>query len=132
MTMAVPAFVIFLIAFIPFYYFRVKNNENDNPDLIAIGASRFDKKNMALSIADKRIELSHKEADLLSLLHSSANNPIDREVILKQVWGDQGHYVGRTLDVFISKLRKKLEADSTVKIVNIRGVGYKLVMENGH
>jgi len=47
---------------------------------------------------------------------------------LANVWGDQGDYVGRTLDVFISKLRKKLEADTNVRIVNIRGVGYKLVL----
>jgi DNA-binding response OmpR family regulator len=48
---------------------------------------------------------------------------------LNKVWGDEGDYIGRTLDVFISKLRKKLEADSSIKIVNIRGVGYKLVMD---
>ena len=57
------------------------------------------------------------------------NTTVERDVILNMVWGDEGDYVGRTLDVFISKLRKKLEADSSVKIVNIRGVGYKLVTE---
>ncbi len=63
------------------------------------------------------------------MLHASANNALEREVILQQVWGDEGDYVGRTLDVFISKLRKKLEADTSVKIVNIRGVGYKLLVD---
>ena len=53
---------------------------------------------------------------------------LEREVILKTVWGDDGDYIGRTLDVFISKLRKKLEANTNLKIVNIRGVGYKLVI----
>jgi DNA-binding response OmpR family regulator len=84
---------------------------------------------MALSFEDKSVELSSKEAELLSLLHNFANAPLEREVILQKVWGDEGDYVGRTLDVFISKLRKKLEADANVKIVNIRGVGYKLVMD---
>ena len=54
---------------------------------------------------------------------------MEREVLLNKVWGDQGDYVGRTLDVFISKLRKKLEADPHVKIVSIRGVGYKMVID---
>ena len=102
---------------------------DSDPDLILIGASRFDKRNMALSFESKRVALSNKEAELLSLLHSYANAPLEREVILQRVWGDDGDYVGRTLDVFISKLRKKLEADASVKIVNIRGVGYKLVMD---
>jgi DNA-binding response OmpR family regulator len=66
---------------------------------------------------------------LLLLLHESANTTVAREVILNRVWGDNGNYVGRTLDVFISKLRKKLEADSGVKIVNTRGVGYKLLID---
>ena len=57
------------------------------------------------------------------------NKPIAREDILQRIWGDEGDYVGRTLDVFISKLRKKLAADASLKIVNLRGVGYKLVMD---
>lgn len=64
--------------------------------------------------------------DISSL--SSVNATVERDDILKSVWGDDGDYVGRTLDVFISKLRKKLEADSNIKIINIRGIGYKLVL----
>ena len=113
-------------------FFTYKRNKKDlevvDPNLVMIGASKFDKRNGVLSYNNKRMELSNKEAELLSLLHTSANAPLKREVILEKVWGDQGDYVGRTLDVFISKLRKKLEADTSVKIVNIRGVGYKLVM----
>ena len=111
------------------YFVKKKNTTDTDPNLILIGASRFDKKNMALSFEDNRVELSNKEAELLSLLHTYANAPVEREVILQRVWGDEGDYVGRTLDVFISKLRKKLEADASVKIVNIRGIGYKLLMD---
>lgn len=107
---------------------KAKSTVSNNPNLIAIGAYRFDKINMALLFENEKVELTGKEADLLSLLHTSANRALEREVILKTVWGDDGDYVGRTLDVFISKLRKKLEADTNVKIVNIRGVGYKLVV----
>lgn len=96
--------------------------------LIALGDFRFDKRNTELVMNDKRIDLTGKEADLLSLLYDQVNTPISREVIMEKVWGDEGSYVGRTLDVFISKLRKKLDADPKVKIVNIRGVGYKLVI----
>ena len=118
---------IFLFGFVG-YYIKKKNSVDTDPNLILIGASRFDKRNMALSIENQKVALSNKESDLLSLLHTSANVPVAREVILQRVWGDEGAYVGRTLDVFISKLRKKLEPDTSVKIVNIRGVGYKLVM----
>ena len=94
-----------------------------------IGKYRFEKKKLKLFAENEVIELTSKEADLLDLLYSSANDILEREAILNVVWEDQGVYVGRTLDVFISKLRKKLEADSTVKILNIRGVGYKLVLD---
>ena len=80
-------------------------------------------------MGDQQDELTSKEADLLLLLYNDVNTTVEREVILNRVWGDEGDYVGRTLDVFISKLRKKLEVDSKVKIVNIRGIGYKLVMD---
>lgn len=100
-----------------------------NPHAIAIGAFQFDPRKGTLYMAKLEIELSSKEADLLLLLHASSNTTVAREIILNRVWGDEGDYVGRTLDVFISKLRKKLEADESVKIVNVRGVGYKLVLD---
>ncbi len=112
------------------YVLKKRAVTEDDPNLIQIGESQFDTKHLALSFENKTVDLSHKEAELLSLLHTSANETIEREVILKKVWGDEGDYVGRTLDVFISKLRKKLGADASIKIVNIRGVGYKLVYDN--
>jgi len=120
--------LLILLGFIA-YFVRKRNPANPPPHLILIGASQFDKRNRMLSFENHKVELSHKEAELLSVLHTSANAPLEREVILQRVWGDEGDYVGRTLDVFISKLRKKLEIDASVKIVNIRGVGYQLVME---
>ena len=85
---------------------------------------------MVLTREDESTELTSKEADLLVVLHSSVNNTIEREVILNSVWGDEGDYVGRTLDVFVSKLRKKLSADPNIKITNIRGVGYRLILND--
>lgn len=96
---------------------------------IKLGRYTFDKNNMMLTLEKEQFELTSKEAELLGLLHSFANETLKREDILNKVWGDEGDYVGRTLDVFISKLRKKLEADPSLKIANIRGVGYRLIME---
>lgn len=121
--------LLFLIGL--FFYFRSRwRISHANLNLIPLGVYRFDKRNMKLSHNNESVELSSKEADLLYLLYSSANTTLDRDHILKIVWGDDGDYVGRTLDVFISKLRKKLDADTNLKIVNVRGVGYKLVLNN--
>lgn len=98
-------------------------------DRIQIGEYQFDKNGMKLIYKGKVEDLSSKEASLLDLLFSNVNETVTRESILQVVWGDDGDYLGRTLDVFISKLRKKLESDSNLKIVNIRGVGYRIVLE---
>ncbi|MBT8191229.1 MAG: winged helix-turn-helix domain-containing protein [Bacteroidia bacterium] len=119
--------VIFVIGLIS-YLKRKKRSVPVNPNLISIGATLFDKRNMTLSYNNESIDLSSKEAELLTVLNESVNETIDRNEILKKVWGDEGDYVGRTLDVFISKLRKKLDGDESVKIVNARGIGYKLVV----
>lgn len=105
---------------------RVKSVD---PNLVAMGDYQFNLTNSELLWADQRIELSAKESDLLLLLYRFVNTTVEREVLLRNIWGDEGDYVGRTLDVFVSKLRKKLEADDRVKIVNVRGVGYKMVIE---
>lgn len=117
-----------------FVYFRRKRQSSltaNNPidsALVWIGDTRFDQKNMMLLHGNKKTELSSKESDLLSLLFANVNKTIGRDYILKIVWGDEGDYIGRTLDVFVSKLRKKLETDQRVKIVNIRGIGYRFIV----
>ncbi|TVZ59811.1 transcriptional regulator [Flavobacteriaceae bacterium MAR_2010_105] len=123
------AVLVLLIAIGLFYLWKRKNKSTRNVHLISLGAYYFDKRNSELIIEQQRIELTSKEADLLLLLYDAANTAVERGVILNRVWGDEGDYIGRTLDVFISKLRKKLEFDSKVKIVNIRGIGYKLVLD---
>lgn len=117
-----------ILSVLLFYLFRGRRKKEIPDNHIAIGEYRFDPKAMTLAFQSERIELTGKESELLYLLYLSANSTVERELILEKVWGDQGDYVGRTLDVFISKLRKKLEADSAVQIKNIRGVGYKLVL----
>ena len=127
----VPLFITLLMLMGLFIYFRKKKLASQtDTDLIYVGKYQFDKKNMLLSYKNERIELSSRETDLLFLLYISENKTLERERILNVVWGDEGDYIGRTLDVFISKLRKKLVADPSLKIVNIRGVGYKFIINN--
>ncbi len=120
--------LVFMLGAFVFLWKRRRNSIVD-PNLIPLGEYQFDKRNAELLFEDQRTELTGKEADLLLLLYKAVNTSVEREVILNKVWGDEGDYIGRTLDVFISKLRKKFEADPKVKIVNIRGVGYKLVVD---
>lgn len=120
--------VALMLAGFIFYRNKQATIDENNPNVVHIGKYRFNKRTMKLWFGEEKIELTSKECDLLQLLCDSTNDTVERETILKMVWGDEGDYVGRTLDVFISKLRKKLEADETVRIVNIRGIGYKLVL----
>ena len=117
-----------LVGVIVAFRARRSTSQAANPNVVQIGEFQFNKRNMELVFKKERIRLTSKEADLLQLLSASMNDTVERDNILTKVWGDEGDYVGRTLDVFISKLRKKLEADANVSIVNVRGVGYKLVL----
>ena len=121
--------VIMIVAVTAYKRKKKSVSHSENPNLVSLGKYHFDKLNAELIIEEQRIELTSKEADLLMLLYDTVNTTVEREVLLNRVWGDEGDYIGRTLDVFISKLRKKLEFDTQVKIVNVRGVGYKLVMD---
>ena len=107
----------------------LKKKQTINAGQIVIGKYLYDPKKMTLTLINNTIELTSKESELLNLLYESVNETVDRETILNRVWGDEGDYVGRTLDVYISKLRKKLENDTSIEIKNIRGVGYKLIVE---
>lgn len=127
MPMAISAVLFVMITFL-WFYFRKKTEGEAGPDMIMLGTYGFDTRNMMLMHQGNQIELTSKECDLLQLLYDSVNQTLERETILNRVWGDEGDYVGRTLDVFISKLRKKLEGDTNLKIVNVRGVGYKLIL----
>ena len=121
-------FLPLLLAAGTWVYFRKKAKQKLPEHIITLGEYHFDEKAMIIKRNGTETELTGKEVDLLLLLHNSNNETIERETILNKVWGDEGDYVGRTLDVFISKLRKKLELDPNVKIANVRGVGYKLIL----
>jgi len=92
----------------------------------AIGNYIFNSTNFELTIHDKRIKLTKKEADLLKILASHLGQVIEREIIANMVWGDDSYFVGRSMDVFITKLRKHLSEDPRIAIANVHGVGFRL------
>jgi DNA-binding response OmpR family regulator len=118
-----------IIIFIIFWAFKWwKEKLNDNTNFIEIGKYQLNKTTMELVFKAQKVTLSAKETDLLYLLYTNCNTTLEKGYILEAVWGDSGDYVGRTLDVYISKLRKKLALDTRIKIINVRGVGYRLVL----
>ncbi len=91
-----------------------------------IGEYTFEPKNLLLKYKDEDQELTAKEADLLALLAGNLNETIKREDILVKLWGKNDYFLGRSLDVFISRLRKYLGKDENINIQTVRGVGFKL------
>jgi len=101
---------------------------NKDKDKIGIGAYIFNYTKQELLLANETIMLTHRESQLLFYLSEKRNEILDRSFILKKLWGNDDFFSSRSMDVFISKLRKKLYKDPTIKIVNIRSVGYKLII----
>jgi DNA-binding response OmpR family regulator len=97
-----------------------------DPVLIRIGAYTFDMPNLLLVHGNKEIQLTQKEGDLLQLFVINREKLMKREEILKAVWGDDDYFLGRSLDVFVSRLRKYLQEDKSIEIVNQFGVGFRL------
>jgi Transcriptional regulatory protein, C terminal len=93
---------------------------------IQLGKYEFYAEELLLVFESEKIPLTIKEVKLLNIFANNINQIVDRNRLQKEVWEDEGVIVGRSLDMFISKLRKKLEQDPTVKLTNIHGKGYKL------
>lgn len=120
-----------VLAFVGFIFLRsVKRRkvlpEIKDTDILTLGSVLFDAKSRKLIINEKPIDLTGTETRLLSIFAMSPNETIERSRLQKEIWEDEGVIVGRSLDMFISKLRKKLEPDARIKITVIRGKGYKL------
>jgi hypothetical protein len=93
--------------------------------VVKIANYLFDYKNLSLINGDYTETLTQKEADLLKLLNENRNQVVKRSYILETIWGKDDYFLGRSLDVFISRLRKYLQIDERIKIENIHGVGFK-------
>lgn len=126
-------FLIFSAVGLLFFLFnkkkQVKSAEEINENYKNIGSYRFYSQQNKLVKEAIEINLSKKECELLEIFVAKPNQIIKREELTKKVWEDNGVFVGRSLDTYISKLRKKLQEDTSIKLVNIHGVGYKLEIE---
>ena len=119
------------LAFVGFVFFiSVKPRKtapgDQNTGILTLGPVLFDVEKRQLTINGNTIDLTGTETRLLLIFALSPNETIERSRLQKEIWEDEGVIVGRSLDMFISKLRKKLEADPNINIVVIRGKGYKL------
>lgn len=90
-----------------------------------LGAFAFDPSNLSLSSGDDKQQLTPREAALLSYFCKHKNQVVQREAILMEVWGDDSYYNSRSMDVFITRLRKRLKEDVSVSITSIHGLGYR-------
>jgi len=120
-----------VLAFAGFVFFRsLKPRKafpgNQNTGIFTLGPVLFDPQKRQLTINKNIIDLTGTETRLLLIFASSPNETIERSRLQKEIWEDKGVIVERSLDMFISKLRKKLEPDPNINIVVIRGKGYKL------
>ena len=107
------------------------NVSPDNPDAadqwLFIGRYRLNVTSQILQLEGKDTELSHRESEILRMLVESKNNVVESKDILLQLWGDDSFFNSRSLHVFITKLRHKLSADENIRIINVRGIGYKMI-----
>ncbi|HQV51005.1 MAG: response regulator transcription factor [Flavobacteriales bacterium] len=105
-------------------------SETRDREHFELGEYTFDFRNLTLTHPTEERKLTKKEADVLRLLCMHQEQVLPRELVLNMVWGDDTYFLGRSLDVFISRLRKYLKTDEKVNIVNVHGVGFKLVIEH--
>ncbi|TNF29555.1 MAG: response regulator transcription factor, partial [Deltaproteobacteria bacterium] len=104
---------------------NIRPHEN-NEDVLKIGQYTFDTVNFHLKHTKFEKVLTKKEAQVLKMLCKGMNEVVPRELILNAVWGQDDYFVGRSLDVFITKLRKYLKEDPNIQISNVHGIGFKL------
>ena len=97
-------------------------------EILNLGDFKFNFPKQLLKYKDgSEVQLTHREAHLLFHLIKNKNKVLDRSLILNKLWGNDDFFNARSMDVFITKLRKKLSPDENLKIINVRGFGYKLI-----
>ena len=101
------------------------NKVIDSNTFFEIGKFHFDSANFTIIFENKTIYLTQRESDLLLYFLRNKNKVVKRESILKALWGDDDYFMGRSLDVFISRLRKILANDSCISIENLHGIGFR-------
>lgn len=111
-------------------FLKRKNIVEDKKEQLTLGIFRFEPDNLSLYSDEDVNKLTQKESDLLLYLIENKNSISRRENILKKLWGENDYFLGRSMDVFISRLRKYIRPDENLKIENIHGVGFRLIDKN--
>ena len=106
---------------------RVRGKKDKDVTSYKIGRFTFDTQKQVLVIDDKTKKLTTKESELLALLCANVNQILERNFALKTIWVDDNYFNARSMDVYITKLRKLLKDDPSIEIINIHGKGYKLI-----
>lgn len=101
---------------------------DESKEIFALGRLTFDSVRQTLDSGGKMQKLTSKESDLLRLLCLRKNQVLDRTEALKRIWGDDSYFNARSMDVYITKLRKYLKEDPSVRLLNVHGIGFKLVV----
>ena len=107
---------------------RVHGKKSKESTQYKIGRFSFDTQKQLLTLDDQQTKLTTKENELLSLLCSHSNEILQRDFALKTIWIDDNYFNARSMDVYITKLRKHLKDDPNIEIINIHGKGYKLIV----
>ena len=101
---------------------------SSSQQVFTLGRFTFDTRKQTLSEDDETVKLTTKESELLKLLCQNANKVLERNYALKSIWIDDNYFNARSMDVYITKLRKHLKDEPSVEIINVHGKGYKLIM----
>lgn len=105
-----------------------QESQSTSQQVFTLGRYTFDTRKQTLSQGEETVKLTTKEADLLKLLCQNANKILERNYALKSIWIDDNYFNARSMDVYITKLRKHLKDEPTVEIINVHGKGYKLII----
>lgn len=108
---------------------RSHKKDIQETEIQSIGNYKFDSKNYLIFNEDEKISLTQREAELLKLFIDNKNKVLKREEILKALWGEDDYFMGRSLDVFISRLRKIFAQEKGIAIENLHGIGFKFLVE---
>ncbi|HKI89853.1 MAG TPA: response regulator transcription factor [Draconibacterium sp.] len=105
-----------------------QESQSNSQQIFTLGRYTFDTRKQTLSEGEESVKLTTKESDLLKLLCQNANKVLERNYALKSIWIDDNYFNARSMDVYITKLRKHLKDEPTVEIINVHGKGYKLIV----
>ncbi len=107
---------------------RTGSSDNEESEMQQIGNIQYEPVSRILHLKDENKKLTTKEGQLLHLLCKNRNEVLDRQAALRAIWGDDNYFNGRSMDVYIAKLRKLLKEDERIEILNIHGKGFKLIV----